>query len=410
VELHGVEAAKWLPLAVDPEQLAAKGRVGGRLVLDSQAATAMPKVTGKLTLGPGELQLGFLRSPMTLESATLTFDGKGLALDLPSSRLEGSPLDFKLTLADFAQPQLRIDAKAAKLDFEVMRFIRLPWSPRTPPHFFPVPAMGHIQAAAANFDKLAMTDVSTDFMHNDTDWAVQNFTARAFEGRADLNITGRARDDWIHINGRLLGLNTASLFTLSGKIKHSPILGRLYATGDLWANTDVDFFNTLAGSAAVNVVDGTLDKFTLLTRVLGLLDLKNWITAQIPDPRAVGIPFKNLSATFKGQRGDFYTDDLRVEGPVMDITARGDIQFGDSTMDMELSLIPFNTANWIVKQIPIIGNNLASGSQGLVAAYFHVSGPVSDPKVMPKPITSVAEFVIKTLSLPINILAPHTIK
>jgi hypothetical protein len=30
--------------------------------------------------------------------------------------------------------------------------------------------------------------------------------------------------------------------------------------------------------------------------------------------------------------------------------------------------------------------------------------------VVPKPITSVAEFVAKTLSIPINVIVPNTIK
>jgi hypothetical protein len=94
----------------------------------------------------------------------------------------------------------------------------------------------------------------------------------------------------------------------------------------------------------------------------------------------------------------------------MDIIARGNVTFGTSTtMDMRIGLIPFNTVNWIVSKIPLMGGNLASGSSGLVAAYFQVKGPVSNPSVSPKPITSVTEFVIKTLSLPINIIAPNTI-
>jgi hypothetical protein len=79
-------------------------------------------------------------------------------------------------------------------------------------------------------------------------------------------------------------------------------------------------------------------------------------------------------------------------------------------MNMEIGLVPFNTANWIVSKIPIVGENLSGGSSGLVAAYFRVRGPVRNPTVIPMPITSVKEFVIKMLGLPINIIAPNTIK
>jgi len=61
-------------------------------------------------------------------------------------------------------------------------------------------------------------------------------------------------------------------------------------------------------------------------------------------------------------------------------------------------------------KIPIIGERIGAGTGKLVAAYFQVRGPVSDPWILPKPITSVAEFVKKTLGMPINIIRPNTIK
>jgi hypothetical protein len=91
-------------------------------------------------------------------------------------------------------------------------------------------------------------------------------------------------------------------------------------------------------------------------------------------------------------------------------SARGNVRVTDDTIDMVISLIPFDTVNWLVRHIPIVGENLAGGSHGLIAAYFHVSGPLNNPSVVPKPITSVAAFVAKTLSLPINIIVPNTIK
>ena len=69
-------------------------------------------------------------------------------------------------------------------------------------------------------------------------------------------------------------------------------------------------------------------------------------------------------------------------------------------------MVPFNTVDWLVSNIPLIGSNIANGSSGLVAAYFQVYGPISDPTVIPKPITSVTQFVVKFLKLPINILSP----
>lgn len=94
----------------------------------------------------------------------------------------------------------------------------------------------------------------------------------------------------------------------------------------------------------------------------------------------------------------------------MDITANGSVQFGTGALDMQVGMFPFDTVDWVLNHIPLIGERIGTGTGKLVAAYFHVSGPVRDPSITPKPITSVTEFVKKTLGMPINIIRPNTIK
>ena len=412
IEMHSLAIEQWLPLFVQPEDLAADGSIGGVLTANSTSAAAngFPVVTGKLTLGAGHLQLGFLRSPMVTRAATLVLDGKGLTLDIPGCKIENAPLDFRLSVADLSHPAVRLDAKAAKLDFEVMRFIRLPWSRHTPPTFFAVPISGHIEANEANFAKLPLSRVATDFTKAGNDWRVYNFTATVLGGGVKLEITGRSRDDWIRMVGTIDAMDAAQLSTMTAPNRPPILTGKLSANGDLWGHTDVDFFESLAGSASVHVSDGVLNRLTLLTRILGLVDLKSWLTAQFPDPRIAGLPFTTLSGDFTGTGGDFKTDNLRLDGPVLNISAQGDVNFGREQMDMDLGVFPFKTANWIVHQIPIIGTNLAGGTYGLVAAYFHVYGPFKNPWIIPKPISSVTQFVKKMLGLPINLIVPNTIK
>ena len=409
-EFHEIRVETWLPLVLDPGQFVAQGAVGGRLIAQSDAkGRGFPTITGKLTMGPGELQLGFLRSPIIASSMTVALDGKGMKLDLPGGHLEGHPVSLTIAVSDFDHPIVQLDATNSFLDFEVMKFIRMPWSAKTPVQMFDTAIRGHIEADHALFGKLPLTDVNTDFDRLNGEWHVNNFTAQALEGQVKLDLAGRSGpDNHIHIKTQIEGMNASALCLLAGQ--SSPALsGRLRATADLWGDTDVDFFSSIGGILGIEVEKGTLNRFALVTRILSFIDLKNWLTAKLPDPRIAGIPFDTLTATLNGSAGKFNTQDLQLSGPVMEIRARGEVRLSDSTMDMEISLIPFDTVNWLVRKIPIIGSNLSSGSKGLVAAYFHVRGPVSNPSVTPKPITSVAEFVAKTLSLPINIIRPHTI-
>ena len=412
LDLHDFPSELWLALVVDPSDLGVKGPVGGKVVLNRQPndpELALPE--GKLTLAKGEVQFNFLRSPLIVQGATLTMHHRSMTAWMPGARLENSPIDFRIAMPDVSHPSIRIDATVQNLDLEVMKFVRMPWSPATPPINFPIATSGHIESRTGNLAAFAMSDLKTDFTRSpSSDWRLYNFSAVAYRGKMKLELIGRAPDNWIQIKGTVADMDPAPLFTLGDRKKESPLQGHLFAGVDLWANTDTNFFETLAGDMSITVRDGTLNKFTLLSRLLALIDIKNWLSAQIPDPRVNGVPFKTLITDFKGSNGLFYTDNFALQGPVMDITAAGSLQFGENTLDVEVGMAPFDTVDWVLNKIPLIGERVGAGTGKLVAGYFQVSGPVSDPSIAPKPITSVAEFVKKTLGMPINIIRPNTIK
>jgi hypothetical protein len=404
VEMHQIEAQQWLPLLVSPEDVAARGPVGGTLtIVDEPRRRNRIRAQGRLTMGAGEVQLGFLRAPIVSESATLTLDGRGLLLAIMGAKLEGSPLDFSLGVADLDRPVLRIDANAGRLDLEVMKFIRVPWAPSPPAHFLPLPAVGHVVANEANLERLPMSRVSCDFERKaNGDWRVYNYRATVYKGHADMELVGRGRDNWLNIKGRVDAMRVGQLFKLADPAATPPLQGRLNAAFDVWADADTDFFDTMNGSISVDVSKGVLHKFALLSRILGLIDLKTWLSAKVPDPRVNGVPFESLTADFKGDNGDFYSDNLLLRGPVMNISAQGNVHLGDGVVDMEVGMVPFKTVNWLVAKVPIIGEGLAANH--LLAAYFKVSGPLGNPRVVPMPITSVAHFFTYILKLPISIL------
>ncbi len=186
------------------------------------------------------------------------------------------------------------------------------------------------------------------------------------------------------------------------RLGQPPLSGRLDARGDLWANSNTNFFSTMAGTISIEVSDGVLHKFALLSRILGFVDLKTWLSARVPDPRVTGVPFQTLTADFKGRDGDFYSNDLLLRGPVMNISALGHMRLGDGNVDMQVGMVPFKTVNWLVAKVPLIGGGLSADH--FVAAYFHVTGPLSNPRVVPKPITSMAYFLTNVIKLPINII------
>src|SRR5439155_25369577 len=105
-----------------------------------------------------------------------------------------------------------------------------------------------------------------------------------------------------------------------------------------------------------------------------LIDLRQWLTAKVPDPRIAGVPFKSLTASFAGRDGVFYTGDLLLSGHVMTIAAAGGVNVARDTMDMEVGMRPFSTVTGVVNKIPIVGR-VTDNTGGILSAYFHVNGP-----------------------------------
>lgn len=409
VDVHQMPMERWLPIAVDPDDFSSTGDLGGRVIVSSDGDGGF-LLNGKLTLMQGKVQFGFMRSPILARPAIITLHDHSVHVAMPGAELEKSPIDFNITVPDIRNPQIRLDAVVQKLDIEVLKFVRLPWEPPTPSHPPRVPITGHIDAREANLETFGMTNTRTDFSYDRGDWRVYNLTAQAFEGDLNMEILGRRKDDWIHILSRVNGINLGSIFLLSSKFQHEPISGHFDMNADVWGDTDGDFFATLAGATSLKIYDGNLHKFTLLSRLLGLIDLRSWITANVPDPRVSGVQFRTMTADFIGDQGVFYTDNLKLDGPVMDIVANGNINLDQSTLEMKIGMIPFNTVNWLLSNVPVVGQNVAGGTQSIIAAYFNVRGPISDPTVTPAPITSVAELLKKTLGLPVNLIRPDTIK
>jgi hypothetical protein len=409
ITMHQMPIERWIEGLVDPNDVTAAGNVGGEVVITGDLHHGI-LANGKFTLQNGRIGWGFLRSPIFVHPAIFTIRDHTLVVSMPAAELENSPIDFNITVPDFTNPSIRIDANVQRLDIEVLKFVRLPWMPPTPTHPPKFPISGHLVAREANLESFAMKNAKTDFSYHDGDWSVDNLTAASMEGHLSLNIVGRKKDDWIRILGKAQNMNTASLLLMSKKIKRSPISGRLDATADLWADTDADFFATMAGTLLLKLRDGTVDRFTLLSRLLELIDLRSWLTANVPDPRVAGLQFRNVTADFKGSEGIFYTDDLLLEGPVIDIVASGEVNVDQSTLDMKVGMIPFNTVNWLLGHIPLVGKNVAGGTKSIISAYFNVRGPITDPHVTPAPISTVANLLKKTLGLPINLIRPDTIK
>jgi hypothetical protein len=411
IALSQINAEEWLPRLMTTDTINIHARANGNITISRvKDGGARPyRVDGNLALGPGEIKFAFLRSPVILtDPATVTMEGQGGKLAIKAAHFEGSPMDMTVSVADAAKPVIRIEARAQRLDLEAITAVRLPWTPKTPVKIDNSAFEGHIEADEANLARLEMKGLKANFQRDPDSWRVFDISAGAMGGHLTMDLAGHRRDDWVHIVTGAQDVDVIALQALAGN--QMVMTGRFSADADLWADTNDDFFQTLTGRLSTKVENGVLLKFKLLSRMLSLVAVSEWLNAEVPDPLVNGVPFRTLTAHFIGERGSFETDDFMLDGPVMKITAAGKVDVKQSTLNMMVGMRPFQLLDTVFNKIPLIGTRLAQSQSGIVAAYFHVEGPIGDPSVVPAPIKSISHLLIKTLAIPINLLVPETIK
>ena len=123
--------------------------------------------------------------------------------------LEGQGLDMKVGILNLRDPALRIDAMVQRLDLQALKFIRLPWSPKTPATSPAAERADTSRCAPGISRPLPLSNLKTDFERNGGDWRVYNLHGVSLGGKVDLEITGRQKDDWIRIKGRVAGMDAA---------------------------------------------------------------------------------------------------------------------------------------------------------------------------------------------------------
>ena len=148
---------------------------------------------------------------------------------------------------------------------------------------------------------------------------------------------------------------------------------------------------TSAGPAPDHPLDGRIEAQDYLLRdapvMAKLLSLASF-TGISNVLSGDGLKFKRLVGDFKLQDGVVSTELLRAYGNALGLTAKGTLNFGADTIDLEGTVVPAYTVNRILGEIPLLGRLLVGGEgEGFVAVVYGIDGQLSDPQVSVNPLS-----------------------
>ncbi|MDT8443197.1 MAG: AsmA-like C-terminal domain-containing protein [Desulfuromonadales bacterium] len=244
-----------------------------------------------------------------------------------------------------------------------------------------------------NHDRLSIHPL--DFSVDEGFCNAQILTDFSREGPTLLRISGHAQDvDALEVYRELLNQKNI----VRGKLR-----GDFYLNGEIGSN----FLPSSYGNFSIQVHDGVLHQFPVLSKIFSLLNVSQIFALQLPDMDAEGMPFDVLSANFQLEDGILRTEDLKIQSKAMNQSYVGQLNLIEKELDLAVAVQPLGTVDKIVSRIPVAGWLLTGEDKALLTAHFSVTGKPGDVSVAAMPLDTLTEPTIgllrRTLGLPFKL-------
>jgi hypothetical protein len=89
--------------------------------------------------------------------------------------------------------------------------------------------------------------------------------------------------------------------------------------------------------------------------------------------------------------------DGRTSGTSLGLTFEGDIDYWARNLDLNGTIIPVSEVSSIISGIPLVGDILTAGGEGLLAATYTIRGAMSQPIVTVNPLAVLAPGILRKI-------------
>jgi len=153
--------------------------------------------------------------------------------------------------------------------------------------------------------------------------------------------------------------------------------------------------------------DGTLNKFSAISKIFSLLNVSQLFKLRLPDMFSTGMPYDVISGNFSFSDGIAVTSDLAIDSPSINMRVVGNSDLVRKEIDLTAAVQPLQTIGMIISRIPVIGWILTGNDNSFLITYYKVKGNWSDPAVTSANISELPQSVFnvfrRVYTLPENI-------
>ncbi len=285
----------------------------------------------------------------------------------------------------------RADIQAGRLDGR--HLLKDATSSSTPPGSTPQGATPPL-AINARIERLVLGpkrelhQVSADLLRgSDGVWQSGNLAGRYANGRQMSLRFGEGGGRRVVFQSDDLGA-TLSLLDVTENI----VGGRISIDGQL-----SDAAGQRVLRAQVEGRDYMVMRASVMARLLALPSLTGFASTLT----GTGLPFSTLRGTIVYSGNRITLERVLAFGEALGVTANGWIDIDRDQIELQGTVAPAYALNSILDNIPIIGDLLGGGSQGLFAANYRLTGPIADPDINVNPLSALAPGILRQLFAPL---------
>lgn len=185
------------------------------------------------------------------------------------------------------------------------------------------------------------------------------------------------------------------------------LTGSLYGEFNLKGTRGAEPFTSgINGTAHLVSEKGKLWEFLFFNKIFSVVNI-----VSIDELFKKGLPYKEISGDYEFTDGVISTQNMLLDSDSIRMSAVGEIDMPNKSLDSILALHPFVTIDKVISQIPLAGWIITGREKSTVSMYFEIKGPFKDIKTTPKPVKTIERGVLgvfqRVLELPVEMFRPR---
>lgn len=354
------------------------GRVRGVMKVEAPIADTpgIPTATGWVTFSEWALSVPFFTKTPLPGEATLVFEGDRMNIPPVTIRFAESTISGEGTLTNFARPRLVMSISASAMDLA--------------------------ELFGTGNNTLMLDGLSTRLIFEEGYVILPDLKGDLYGGTCSGEF-GYVYPETESESLFYLKL-TAEKTDFGALMRETGISDSFMGLADLTLSLKSEpgdprtMLETMDGTATVAVADGTIRELSLLSKVVSIAQISNYLRLEFPKLDTEGIPFDSITGDFTIENGILETENLYFDSRVMKTNMVGSYDAAHDDLDMVLGFQLLQTIDLIVNKIPIVGYILTGDDGNLFTTYFTVTGSLADPKVEPMTLEGLGKGTLNIFS------------